>query len=263
MSDVVLTEVTDGVGIIALNRPDKFNCLSRELVRALGEAVAALTANPDVRVLLIRAEGKVFCTGADLAQILETRKDEAALGALLTDLLHTLRQLERGELPVVVAVHGMALAGGLELVMACDVVFAGRSARLGDQHAQYGLVPGGGNSQRLVRVLGRRRALELMLSARWLTADEAREFGLVNYVTDDDSLLAEALDYCRSMAQRSASGLAMMKRMADEGIEMSMDDGLALEVALAVEGLRGADADEGLAAFAERRPPRFAARRTG
>jgi enoyl-CoA hydratase/carnithine racemase len=263
MSVAVNVEVTDGVGVLELARPDKFNCISRAVVEELRQGLDRLESDPLVRVVLLRGQGKVFCTGADLTEILEIRRDEEALSALLVDLMTVLRRFERSPLPVVVAVHGLALAGGLELVMACDIVFAAQSSRLGDQHAQYGLVPGGGNSQRLTRVLGRRRALELMLSARWLDASEAERFGLVNYVVPDDALFDDAFAYCKKLASHSASGLATIKRMADEGLDRSLDDGLAHEVALAVEALRSADADEGLSAFAARRAPVFRARTTG
>jgi len=260
MSDAVLMKVDGNVGVITLNRPEKFNCISKSLVAGLNTAINTLQANPEVRVLLLHGAGKVFCTGADPKEILETRESQSELHAMLTDLLEVLRRFERGPLPVIAAVHGLALAGGLEMMMGCDVVFAAKSAKIGDQHAQYGLVPGGGNSQRLTRVLGRRRALDLMFSARWLGANEALEWGLVNYVVDDEVLLDEAMAYARKVASHSATGLATMKLMVDDGIDMSQDQGLAYEVDLAVAGLRTADSDEGLNAFRERRTPEFAKR---
>ena len=261
MSDAVVTTVDGNVGVITLNRPDKFNCISKSLVAGLNTAINTLQTNPEVRVLLLHGAGKVFCTGADLKEILETRESQSELHAMLTDLMEVLRRFERGPLPVIAAVHGLALAGGLEMMMGCDVVFAAKSAKIGDQHAQYGLVPGGGNSQRLTRVLGRRRALDLMFSARWLGAEEALEWGLVNYVVDDDALLDEAMAYAKKVASHSAVGLATMKQMVDDGIDMPQDRGLAYEVDLAVAGLRTADSDEGLNAFRERRAPQFAKRK--
>lgn len=260
MGQEVLVHVEGAVGVLELNRPDKFNCISMALVKSLNEGLDALENNADVRAIVVRGAGKVFCTGADLTEILETRKSESDLHKLLDDLLRGLRRLETSPLPVIAAVHGMALAGGLEIVMSCDIVFAARSAKLGDQHAQYGLVPGGGNSQRLARVLGRRRALDLMFTARWLTADEALDWGLVNYVVDDDELQDAAMDYANKLAGHSSAGLALIKRMTDEGLDMTLPDGLALEIKLASEGLRTPDSDEGLQAFQERRKPQFGKR---
>ncbi|MEM7403803.1 MAG: enoyl-CoA hydratase/isomerase family protein [Pseudomonadota bacterium] len=260
MADEVLAHVEGNIGILELNRPDKFNCISRALVKSLNQRMDELERNPDVRAVVLHGAGKVFCTGADLKEILETRQDGEALHELLDDLLKGLRRFETSPLPVIAAVHGLALAGGLEIVMSCDIVFAARSAKLGDQHAQYGLVPGGGNSQRLTRVLGRRRALDLMFTARWLEAEEARDWGLVNYVSDDGSLLDDAKAYANKLASQSSMGLAMMKQMTDQGLDMSLPDGLALEIQLAAEGLRSADSSEGLSAFQERRPPQFGPR---
>ncbi|MEM7504741.1 MAG: enoyl-CoA hydratase/isomerase family protein [Pseudomonadota bacterium] len=261
MADEVLAHVEGNIGVLELNRPDKFNCISRALVKSLNEGMDALERNPDVRAVVVHGAGKVFCTGADLTEILETREDSAALHELLDDLLQGLRRFETSPLPVIAAVHGLVLAGGLEIVMSCDIVFAARSAKLGDQHAQYGLVPGGGNSQRLTRILGRRRALDLMFTARWLEAEEACDWGLVNYVCDDDKLLDDAKAYAGKLAALSSEGLAMMKQMTDQGLDMSLPDGLALEIRMAAEGLRSADSSEGLNAFQERRAPQFGTRR--
>lgn len=260
MGQEVSVQIEGAVGILELNRPDKFNCISMALVKSLNEGMDTLESNADVRAIVVRGAGKVFCTGADLTEILETRKSESDMHKLLDDLLRGLRRLETSPLPVIAAVHGLALAGGLEIVMSCDIVFAARSAKIGDQHAQYGLVPGGGNSQRLSRALGRRRALDLMFTARWLTADEALDWGLVNYVVDDEQLFDAAIEYANKLASHSSSGLAMIKRMTDEGLDMSLPDGLVHEIKLAAEGLRSPDSDEGLQAFQERRKPAFGKR---
>lgn len=260
MSQEVSVHIEGAVGVLELNRPDKFNCISMALVKSLNEGMDSLESNADIRAIVIRGAGKVFCTGADLTEIVQTRKSEADMHKLLDDLLRGLRRLETSPLPIIAAVHGLALAGGLEIVMSCDIVFAARSAKIGDQHAQYGLVPGGGNSQRLARVLGRRRALDLMFTARWLTADEALDWGLVNYVIDDEQLFDAAMEYANKLASHSSSGLAMIKRMTDEGLDMSLADGLAHEIKLAAKGLRTRDSDEGLQAFQERRKPTFGKR---
>jgi enoyl-CoA hydratase len=146
----------------------------------------------------------------------------------------------------------------MELLLASDVVFAGRTARFGDQHGEFGLVPGWGGSQRLPRIVGLRRALDLFLTARWIDADEALAWGLVNYVVEDADLRKSALRYCHKLATRSRTGLAAMKQLARRGIDRSLNDGLALEVEIATEALVGCDVAEGLAAFQERRKPNFA-----
>lgn len=142
-------------------------------------------------------------------------------------------------------------------MLAADVVFAARSARLGDQHAQYGLLPGWGGSQRLPRTIGVRRALDLMFSARWLSADEALGMGLVNYVVNDDALWRESAGYAATLATRSREGLAQMKHLARDGMALNPNDALAFEAQIAAHHLAGADSNEGLAAFRARRKPDF------
>lgn len=257
MEELIRSEVRDGVGIITLNRPQQFNSLSLAMHRELINALTALEQNGAVRCLMIQAEGKHFCTGADLREVTSLRGSAEQLEGFLAAGLETFRRMEQSRLPVVVAVQGLALAGGLELVLACDVAFAGESARLGDQHAQFGLVPGWGGSQRLPRLIGRRRALELMLSARWLDAAEALAFGLINRVVADVELHADTLAYCRDLAARSKPGLGLMKQLVDRGLDLPLDEALALELALAAPALQSDDVSEGLAAFTEKRSPRF------
>lgn len=242
--------------VLELARPEKFNCLSAAVHRAIEAALDAAEADPACRALLIAAQGKHFCTGADLAEVQALRAagrfDEfIALGH------RVLCRLEASPLPVVIAVQGLCLAGGLELALAGDVILAAETAKLGDQHAQYGLVPGWGGSQRLPRRVGQTRAIDLMFSARWLDAAEARDWGLVAQVIPDAELRDRALAWCEQLATRSRPGLATMKRLAREGADLPLAEALALERRLALEAIVGPDVDEGLAAFGERRPPRF------
>lgn len=139
---VIQTGSANRVGIIELSRPEKFNCLSGKVARAIDEAPTGHLADDGVRVILIRAQGRHFCTGADLDEVLALRQDEAKLRAFIAYDQSVFSRLEPAPSPVVVAVRGLCLAGGIELMMSCDVAFAGEGARLGDQRAQYGLVPG-------------------------------------------------------------------------------------------------------------------------
>ena len=254
----ILIQVIDGVGIMTLNRPDKFNCISTPLMAGMSAAIEAFEADDKVRVILLNAVGKTFCTGADLDEVMVARKSRESLSAFISHIHKVFRRLETSPLPVVVSVNGLALAGGIEMMMACDVAFAAASAQIGDQHAQYGLVPGGGGTQRLARLVGLRRALDLQYTNRWLTAAEAERWGLVNYVVADDALADAALDYCRNLAEKSRAGLASMKRLSREGLEMTPSDGLRLEEDAVIACLMDPDAEEGLAAFQARRQPNFA-----
>lgn len=251
------TRIEGRVGIITLNRPKTFNALSSALIEGIEQAVKNFESSGQVRAVLIEARGEHFCTGANLQEVKRTREDPAALERFLRKGLEAFRRLESSPLPVVAAVQGLCLAGGLELMLSCDVVFACRSARLGDQHSQYGLLPGWGGSQRLPRMIGARRALDLLYSARWLGADEAREMGLINYVVNDDTLHECAFDYCRELAERSPRGLSAMKRLVYEGADNSLLKGLAFEMGVAIDHFQSEDVSEGLAAFEARRKPEF------
>ncbi len=257
-SESSVTITTDeSVGIIELARPDVFNAISTGLCRALREGLLSFEADPGIRAVLVRSQGDNFCVGADLAEVKGIRSSSDQLEAFLRGGHATLAAIEGSSLPVVMAVQGLALAGGLELLLAADIVFAARSARFGDQHGQFGLVPGWGGSQRLPRAIGVRRALDLTLGVRWISAETALEWGLVNYLTDDERLVEESLAYCRKLATRSRSGLSTMKRLIRDGKDLALSEGLQMEIAAAVPALQSPDVSEGLSAFEQRRKPHF------
>ncbi|MGF7160362.1 enoyl-CoA hydratase [Rhodoligotrophos appendicifer] len=259
MSPAPLTaEVTDGVGLITLARPDKLNCLSSAMLEGLAAALDRFEAEPAVRAILICAQGKHFCAGADLEEVKGLRQDPVALEAFFRRGHELLCRFEASDLPVVAAVQGACLAGGLELVLASDVVFAAETASFGDQHAQYGLFPGWGATQRLPRLIGMRRALDLMFTAGRLDARKAESWGLVNHVTDADKLQAEAMAYCAGFSHRSRSAIAAMKRVSRTGAEGTLTDGLESEIKAALTLVMGDDVGEGIRAFEDRRAPQFA-----
>jgi enoyl-CoA hydratase len=246
------------VGILELARPDKFNCLSLALHAAIEAAMDDFEQpGSGIRAVLLRAQGKHFCTGADLDEVQGLRSDPARIDHFIRYGHRVLGRLEGSDLPVVAACQGLALAGGSELMMACDVVFAATDFRIGDQHAQYGLVPGWGGSQRLPRIVGLRRGLDLFFSARWIDASTALQWGLVNYVVEPDKLGEASLAYCTRLATRSRGGLALTKRLARQGMDRPLADGLQLEQDAMATELLNDDVSEGLAAFAARRPPVF------
>jgi enoyl-CoA hydratase len=246
------------VGVIELARPDKFNCLSMAVHGAIEAAIDEFERPASgVRAVLIRAQGKHFCTGADLDEVKTLRSDPAKIEHFIRHGHRVLQRLEASPLPVVAACQGLALAGGSELMLACDVIFASSDFKVGDQHAQYGLVPGWGGSQRFPRVVGLRRAMDLFFSARWLDAQTALQWGVVNYVVEPDKLAEASMAYCTQLAARSRVGLATMKRLAREGLDRPLPGGLELEQQVISRELLNDDVSEGLAAFEARRPPVF------
>jgi enoyl-CoA hydratase len=255
----VRTTLRDGMGMIELSRPAVFNCLSRQMLSDIGEAIATFERE-DARAVLIVASGKNFCTGAALDEVEALRGREGDLRDFLALGHAVLGRIEASPLPVIAAVQGLCLAGGIELALACDVVFAAEDARFGDQHAAFGLIPGWGGSQRLTRTIGLRRALDLIYSARWIDAPTAMQWGLVNHVAPAARLREDALAYARLLTTRSRAGLAAIKRLARHAANHGRDlsHGLRLEQQEAMRVLTGQDIDEGLAAFHERRMPNFA-----
>ena len=250
-------ETIERVAVLSMNRPDKFNCISTRLLAGLARGLEEAEADDNVRVVLVRANGPHFCTGADLDEVRSHSRTESALHEFIGEGHAVMRRLEQSDLPVIAAVRGYCLAGGLELMMCADVVIAADDARMGCQHVRYGLVPGWGGTQRLPRLVGLRRALDLMYSGRWLEAREAFDWGLVNRVVKSAELETEALTYARELSNRNPEGIAAMKRLAREGLERSLNEALAQEQQVAVPALRSDNVAEGLRAFRERREPVF------
>lgn len=254
----IIVSVDGPVATITLNRPEALNALNPELVRDLSQAAGEVERRPEVKALVIRGAGRAFCTGADLGSISQLLEDPPSLAGYMRDLNAMLFQLEELSLPVIAVVHGFALAGGLELMLACDLVIAADDARIGDQHANYGLMPGGGSTQRLPRKLGHQRAMRLLLTGSWLSGKEAEEWGLVSWAVPPDGLDEELEALLGSLRWKSKEGLGWIKRTVQRGRSMSLRDGVALEVESFVSYLTTSpDPREGLLAFTERRDPKF------
>lgn len=255
MSDQFLTTFPDDrVCVLRLNRPESHNALSVELVDALRSAVAALAHSP-ARVLVLAANGPSFCSGADLKQR-RTMTDEQkyahnrAINALANEIAGC-------PTPTIAALNGHAMGGGCELALACDLRFASSSATIGLTEARVGAMPGAGGSQRLPRLIGTARALEMMYSGEPVSAEKAKEWGLVNGVIGIDALYDHVLSFARLLASRSRKTSTLLKRVVYQGLDHSLVEGLELERLAIVEVLSSSDYAEGLAAFAERRSPAF------
>jgi enoyl-CoA hydratase/carnithine racemase len=237
---------------VVLDRPAQLNAISPELLRDLDAACAAIEEDRDVRVVTLTGAGRAFCAGADLGVVEELAPDPARWAAFM-DLWHRVfDRVERLPVPVVAGVHGLALAGGLELTLVCDLVVADEEARLGDQHANFGLVAGGGGSQRLPRLVGARRAKELMLLGGWLSARQALEWGLVNRVAPAGTVGDATRALAAELARKSGAASRTAKRLVDRGLDLDLRDGLALEKRTVAAHMRTEDAAAGLRAFRER-----------
>jgi enoyl-CoA hydratase/carnithine racemase len=252
--DLFLDDLGHGVFRIRLERPERMNALGVATVAALSQAMAE-AAGKQARVLLIRGSGRSFCAGADLKE--RKSMDLAARMAHNAGINAAVNAVAASRCVTVAVLNGLALGGGLELALACDLRIAAAGITLGLTESRVGAFPGAGGTQRLPRLIGVSRALQMMLSGEPVTSDHAVGIGLVNEVVAPEALDARALDFATLLAGRSAPALAAIKQLVCQGIELPLADGLRLERAALPDILGSADYAEGLAAFAERRPPRF------
>ena len=240
------------VARVTLDRPAQLNAVSPELLHDLDAACAAIEDNEAARAVAITGAGRSFCAGADL-RVVEELAPNPVRWAEFMDLWHRVfDRIERLPVPVVAGVHGLALAGGLELTLVCDLIVADEEARLGDQHANFALVAGGGGSQRLPRLIGARRAKDLMLLGGWLGARQALEWGLVNRVVPAGTVETATHELARELASKSGAASRTVKILVDRGLDLELAEGLALERSMVAEHMRTEDAAAGLRAFRER-----------
>jgi enoyl-CoA hydratase/carnithine racemase len=249
--------------IVALNRPEQLNAIDWATVGRLEEVLLELDADAAVRAVLVTGRGRAFSVGGDLKSYVALQADPVGFPAFLDDLHRTFQFISKMRKPVVALVNGVTVAGGLELVLSCDFAFAAESARISDGHLTYGQMGGGGVLTLLPRAIGPARARELVLSGRWLSAEEACAWGIVNRVVPDGELLAAGLEFATAAAERSPLAMANAKAVINE----AWADGTGIEAGLRLERERNAyycltseDAREGLLAFQEKRRPRFRGR---
>jgi enoyl-CoA hydratase/carnithine racemase len=248
----VRLERDGAVAHVVLDRPAQLNAISPELLRDLDDACAAIEDDAGVRAVTLTGSGRAFCAGADL-RVVEELVPDPARWAEFMDLWHRVfDRLERLPPPVIAGVHGLALAGGLELTLVCDLVVADEAARFGDQHANVALVAGGGGSQRLPRLIGARRAKELMLLGGWIDARRALDWGLVNRVAPSGTVEAATRTLATELAAKSGAASRTVKLLVDRGLDLELREGLELEKQKVAAHMRTDDAAAGLRAFRDR-----------
>lgn len=212
-----------GVVLLTLNRPDALNALSRALREALVQALHAVAQDPAVRVVVLTGAGRAFCAGLDLKELGQTGLPPAGPHNDPVAALHALPQ------PVIGALNGAAVTGGLELALACDILWASAEARLADTHARIGILPGWGLSQKLSRLIGRSRAMEMSMSGNFVDAATAERWGLVNRVLAAEDLLPGALALARDIASAEPAMVQAYKRVIDEGHRLPLGQALEME----------------------------------
>ena len=248
----------NAVATIRLNRPDALNALSPELLQEFSAALAEVRDDQSIKALVVRGEGRAFCSGADLISMDESFADQSRLSRYLDQGNACFFQLEELPVPVIAVVHGFVLAGGLERMLACDMAIAAEDARIGDQHVNFGLMPGGGSTQRLPRRIGMQRAMEILTTGRWLSGAEAAEWGLVMRAVPVETLDQELEALLSPLRTKSRPGLGWIKSVAQRGQDLPLRDGVALEsLAFAQYVFTSSHPSEGIQAFKEKRQPKF------
>jgi enoyl-CoA hydratase len=256
MSSTLLFELTDGIARITVNRPDKLNALNAIVIAELGDAVTRIETDSAVRGVIVTGAGsKAFVAGADINEL----TDQGATGGRARALIgqQVFRRLERCGKPVIAAVNGFALGGGCELAMACHLRVASENAKFGQPEVKLGIAPGYGGTVRLPRLVGRARALELLLTGEMIDAAEAHRIGLVNRVVPADRLLSEAEALLKTILANGPLAVRACLEAVDAGLDAGIDEALLLEATYF--GLLSATEDmhEGTRAFVEKRKPGF------
>lgn len=253
---VVLTELSDRILTVTVNRPEKLNALDGEVIEGLRAAFHDAKTNAGVAAVLVTGSGpKAFVAGADISTFpaldARTARDYARRGQVVFDLLETMGK------PSIAAINGFALGGGCELAMACTLRVASRTAKLGQPEINLGLIPGYGGTQRLARLVGKGRALEIVLTGDLVSAEEAHRIGLVNRVVEPDAVLAAARELATKLAAKAPLALRWALEAVHHGLEMPFEQAEAHEATLFGLCAATADMKEGVAAFLEKRAPRF------
>lgn len=254
----VMVAVEGPVVRATIDRPEARNAISEGVVEGLQAAVDR-AVETGAKVLVLRGAGGTFCAGADLKLVRRLAGDRAAMGHYVTRLAEVTGRLESGPFASVAVVEGFALAGGCELLLACDMSVATTEARIGDRHLEYGLAPGAGGSVRLVRTLPKARARWLLLTGQMVTGAQAAQWGLVTMAVDPADLDATAEELVGRLAGRSGDALRTVKAMVTAaGPDRTLGDAMAAERDLFLDFMgESRDVKEGLAAFADGRPPEF------
>jgi len=250
---------------LTLDRPEAGNAINPDVVSGLGKALDEAHRDAAIRAVVIGAAGPLFCAGADLKYVHELaaappEQARAQQDAFLGDVGRLFRRIETFGKPVIAAVRGLAVAGGLELVLACDLVVATRSARFGDMHANFGMLPGGGASVRLPRRVGPSTAKYLMFSGQAMTAEQLAATDLVTLLVDDTEFESTTTALVRQIAAKSPLGITTMKRLVAEAADAPLPESLQAELTALGDYARSHDFAEGLAAFVAKRTPEFTGR---
>ncbi len=251
----LLVEKKNGVGTIVINRPQVLNALDRETLKELSSAFDDLENDAAVHVAVITGKDKAFIAGADIKQMKDMQMLEAREFGMLGHIL--MRKIEQSRLPFIAAVNGYALGGGCELMMACDIILASTTAKIGQPEINLGIHPGFGGTQRLPRLVGNTKAKELLFTGDAIDAAEALRIGLVDRVAEPDRLMEETEKLTAKLLTKSPVQLRFIKELVYRGTQVDLPSACSLEISSFAASFATLDQKEGMSAFLEKRKPIF------
>jgi len=246
---MILTEVNGKVGVIRLHRPKALNALCNELIAEVLEAGRAFDKDPNIGCIIITGSDKAFAAGADIKEM----QHLSSVQTYTTNMFANWGDLAKLSKPTIAAVSGYALGGGCELAMTCDIILASESAKFGQPEILLGVIPGGGGTQRLIRAMGKSKAMEMILTGNQIDAKEAERHGLVSRVVPNDQLFPEAMKLAEKIASFSQPAVAMCKETVNAANNLSLDEGLRFERRIFHSMFSLEDQKEGMSAFVEKR----------
>ncbi len=250
---IVNPQAEKHVALIQLNRPKELNALNLQLMGELRDALKELDNNDDVRAIILTGNEKAFAAGADIKQM----ADKTAIDMMNIDQFSTWDQIKKTKKPIIAAVSGFALGGGCELMMHCDMIVASESARIGQPEIKIGVMPGAGGTQRLTRAVGKALAMEIVLTGKFITADEALRAGLINNVVPNEMYLKEAFSLAKQIVDKSPVAIKLAKEAVLAAFNTSLDEGLIFERKNFYLCFASEDQKEGMKAFIEKRAADF------
>lgn len=251
----IVVEKRNGIATITMNRPQVLNALDKNTVEELTAAVQELEQDQSIQVAILTGKEKAFIAGADIKQMQSMNSMQAKSFATLGH--HLLSRIEHSRLPYIAAINGYALGGGCEVMMACDLIIASSSAKIGQPEINLGIHPGFGGTQRLPRFVGVTKAKELLLTGDTIDAQEALRIGLINKVVDPDKLMDETMKLAQKILSKSTLQTAFIKDLVNTGANIDLPSACALEIAMFSASFSTEDQKEGMTAFLEKRKPLF------
>ena len=249
----ILVETRGKVGLITLNRPDAMNAINSALIAELSEALDGFEADPGIGCMVLTGSDRAFAAGADVKEM----QDKTYAEAYAQDFVTPWERFSRVRKPIIAAVAGYALGGGCEIAMMCDFILAAENAKFGQPEINLGVITGAGGSQRLTRLVGKSKAMEMCLTGRMMEAEEAERAGLVSRIVPADELVDEAVRVAGKIAEKSLPAVMMAKEAVNRAYETPLSEGVRFERRLFQSLFAMEDQKEGMAAFAEKRSPQF------